>query len=163
MHRKVHLRPEEEEKLRCLDKTEVFFLPNLHAKCYLNENRAIVTSMNLHQYSETNNREMGVAILKSEECSVYDEIRAEADQIAEDAERYFMEQGPSASAEADLGFCVRCGRPVPLDPDKPLCRECYREWADWSNPDYEERFCHSCGDPIRTSVRRPLCDRCFKS
>jgi hypothetical protein len=31
---------------------------NLHAKCYLNEKEAIITSMNLYQFSQANNNEM---------------------------------------------------------------------------------------------------------
>ncbi len=33
---------------------------NLHAKCYLNEKAAIITSMNLYDFSQVNNNEMGV-------------------------------------------------------------------------------------------------------
>lgn len=34
--------------------------PNVHCKCYLNENYLLITSMNMYEYSEENNREMGV-------------------------------------------------------------------------------------------------------
>lgn len=38
---------------------------NLHAKCYLNENEAIITSMNLYEFSQMNNNEMGIHLTKS--------------------------------------------------------------------------------------------------
>ena len=41
---------------------ELRFCENLHAKCYFNENLMVLTSMNLHQFSQSNNREMGVLI-----------------------------------------------------------------------------------------------------
>jgi phosphatidylserine/phosphatidylglycerophosphate/cardiolipin synthase-like enzyme len=160
---KVEAKPDEEDKLRYLDRTEVYFLENLHAKCYLNENRAIVTSMNLHQFSEANNREMGIAVLRREDGPVYDEVKAEADQIARDAVVYFRDDQRAAASGDAPGYCVHCGRSIDFDPDKPLCRECYREWSRRSNSDYTEDYCHSCGDRARTSVRRPLCDECFRS
>ena len=51
---------------------------NNHAKCYLNEQRAIICSMNLYEYSEINNIEMGILITKKEDPvafrSLMDEI-----------------------------------------------------------------------------------------
>jgi acyl carrier protein len=41
-------------------KIEILFYENLHAKFYVNEKRLLVTSMNLHSFSESNNREIGV-------------------------------------------------------------------------------------------------------
>ena len=40
--------------------TSVFYLDQLHAKAYMNERGMIVTSMNLHSYSEINNWELGL-------------------------------------------------------------------------------------------------------
>ncbi len=37
-------------------------IENLHAKIYLNEHRCIVTSMNLYEYSQINNHEIGIEI-----------------------------------------------------------------------------------------------------
>ena len=46
--------------LQNLKNVKVFALDNLHAKCYLNEEMAILTSLNLYQYSQHNNIEMGI-------------------------------------------------------------------------------------------------------
>lgn len=35
-------------------------IKNLHAKCYVNENTSLITSMNLYDYSQINNHEIGV-------------------------------------------------------------------------------------------------------
>ena len=35
---------------------------NLHAKCYLNEKEALLTSMNLYEYSQEHNDEMGILV-----------------------------------------------------------------------------------------------------
>jgi hypothetical protein len=42
------------------DEIKIVFANNLHAKSYLNENHAIITSMNLYEYSMINNIEFGV-------------------------------------------------------------------------------------------------------
>jgi len=56
-------------------------LNSLHAKCYLNEKEAIVTSMNLYSFSQQNNDEMGILVKKAENPELYDEILREAMRI----------------------------------------------------------------------------------
>ena len=48
--------------LEGLTQIKTSFRRNLHAKCYLNENEALLTSMNLYEFSEKNNDEMGVLV-----------------------------------------------------------------------------------------------------
>ena len=51
---------------------------SLHAKCYLNKNEAIVTSMNLYSFSQQNNDEMGIYVTKEDDEDLYNDIRKEA-------------------------------------------------------------------------------------
>jgi len=37
-------------------------IKNLHAKCYMNERSALITSMNLYDYSQINNHELGIKL-----------------------------------------------------------------------------------------------------
>lgn len=53
----------------------------LHAKCYLNEKEAIVTSMNLYTYSQENNDEMGIYVTKDEDPDLYEAISNEARRL----------------------------------------------------------------------------------
>ena len=53
----------------------------LHAKCYLNENEAIVTSMNLYSFSQQNNDEMGIYITKEEDTDLYNDIYNEVQRL----------------------------------------------------------------------------------
>ena len=66
-----------------LDNKPVFtvFRDNLHAKCYMNGTHALVTSMNLYQYSQENNDEMGILVSAEEDSELYNSIRDEADRI----------------------------------------------------------------------------------
>ncbi len=65
---------EDMEFFQDLKIVKILALDNLHAKCYLNENSAIITSMNLYQFSERNNYEMGVKIEKNVEKEQYDQL-----------------------------------------------------------------------------------------
>jgi len=56
-------------------------LNSLHAKCYINESEAIVTSMNLYSFSQQNNDEMGILVKKNEDPELFNEIYNEAKRI----------------------------------------------------------------------------------
>ena len=54
---------------------------SLHAKCYLNENEAIVTSMNLYSFSQQNNDEMGIHVTKKNDVELYEDIFKEVQRL----------------------------------------------------------------------------------
>lgn len=54
---------------------------SLHAKCYLNENEAIVTSMNLYSFSQQNNDEMGIHVTKENDLDLYNDIYEEVQRL----------------------------------------------------------------------------------
>ena len=57
------------------------YCKNLHAKCYLNESLCIITSLNLYEFSQVNNNEMGVLIQRSEDTDLYRDAYEEAQRI----------------------------------------------------------------------------------
>tara|TARA_R110000782_G_scaffold237188_1_gene323312 strand:+ start:23390 stop:24262 length:873 start_codon:yes stop_codon:yes gene_type:complete len=69
VYREDKLTAKEREKLYALKNLNLFHHPNIHAKCYMNEFQVIITSMNMYEYSEKNNREMGILITNSEGLS----------------------------------------------------------------------------------------------
>lgn len=64
IYRENKLNDKVRERLSSLDNLNLLHHPNLHAKCYYNEKYLIIGSMNLYEYSEKNNREMGVLLHK---------------------------------------------------------------------------------------------------
>jgi phosphatidylserine/phosphatidylglycerophosphate/cardiolipin synthase-like enzyme len=54
---------------------------NLHAKCYINENEAIITSMNLYEFSQQNNNEMGIYICKAQDLDLYNATLDEVQRL----------------------------------------------------------------------------------
>lgn len=64
VYREESLKPAEKQKLKAIHNLNLLHHPNVHAKCYMNESHLLITSMNLYEYSELNNREMGILIEK---------------------------------------------------------------------------------------------------
>lgn len=64
-----------------LDYVRISFCKNLHAKCYLNEESCIVSSLNLYEFSQVNNNEMGILISKDEDAQVFKDAYEEAQRI----------------------------------------------------------------------------------
>lgn len=78
---KSELAPQEINWLRTLEFVRTSFCQNLHAKCYLNEREAIITSMNLYDFSQVNNNEMGVYIERDQEPELYKNTLEEAQRL----------------------------------------------------------------------------------
>ena len=78
---KSELQPQETEWLSGLTYIRTSFCKNLHAKCYMNENMCIVTSLNLYEFSQVNNNEMGILILRGEDGQLYKDAYEEAQRI----------------------------------------------------------------------------------
>ena len=78
---KNDLQPEEINWLKNLTFIRTSFCKNLHAKCYLNENECIITSLNLYEFSQVNNNEMGVLIYRNEDAKLYADTYEEAQRI----------------------------------------------------------------------------------
>ena len=78
---KSELHPSEKHQLDALSNLELLYLENLHAKCYLNENVLVVSSMNLYEFSERNNREMGIVLTRQDDGECFVDALAEAHSI----------------------------------------------------------------------------------
>lgn len=172
---KSELRPDEYEAFSKLKGLRLYYLENLHAKCYANEDVMIIGSMNMYEYSEKNNREMGVLLTRVGDSEAFEAaaveirsiVRAAVEQRrptrtkeAGDLIRRALET-VSRSSRLSIGMCIRCGTDIRLNPDRPLCGECYRIWAQWQDYGYPENFCHACGKETDTSMAKPLCYPCF--
>lgn len=78
---KSELQPAEINWLKELTFVRTSFCKNLHAKCYINEESCIITSLNLYEFSQVNNNEMGVHISRSDDAEMYKDTYEEAQRI----------------------------------------------------------------------------------
>ncbi len=87
---KQELNPNEMSFLQSLKYVRLYFSKNLHAKCYLNEHRMIIASMNLYEFSQQNNREMGILVDASAEGDkqVYEDAWKDIQSILHNAEDF---------------------------------------------------------------------------
>ena len=183
---KNELRPEENNWLRSMSWIRTGFLSDLHAKCYMNENEALVTSMNLYEYSQVNNYEMGISVSREEDLKLYEEIEKESERIlracdiitvtVDRVEKTPKESPPPPEPSAartrkeatpvlqapEKGFCIRCKADLPAKPTRPYCGRCFASWNKFKNKEFEEKRCHTCGNEHATTFLKPLCPDCYR-
>jgi RNA polymerase-binding transcription factor DksA len=179
---KNELQPEENNWLKGLVSVRSSFCENLHAKCYLNEKEAIVTSMNLYEFSQQNNHEMGILVTRDEDPELYNQIYEEAgrlirfsDEIRVSVEKVkpaseSVEKQKSSIPKIELvttssGHCIRCNGDIPFKLEAPYCRKCWSSWSkvDRKDEKHPEKFCHLCGKDAKTAFEKPKCYSCYKS
>lgn len=87
---KQELKPDEMKFLNGLRFVILRYHEDLHAKCYINDTKMIITSLNLYEFSMANNKEMGVLIDKNieEDVQLYEDAYNEVDYINETSERF---------------------------------------------------------------------------
>jgi len=156
----------------------VYFKEYLHAKFYYNEKELLVGSMNLSEASAKNNFELGVLFKGDEYTTVIKKVKEEAKEIISDATEwknlkkqkktsdfvFAAKAVPFVGKTKSKGTCIRCDMKIPLNPEKPLCVDCFHEWAEWENEDYIENFCHNCGkEKDDISFAKPECYPCYSS
>lgn len=65
------IKPEEMTAINKINRLEVFDLPNLHANCIYNEKTLVMTSLNLFDYSQINNRDIGALLTMDKDPAAF--------------------------------------------------------------------------------------------
>lgn len=177
IYRENKLRPDENNWLSNQIGVRTSICKNLHAKCYINEFEAIITSMNLYEFSQMNNNEMGIHVTKAQDEELYnsifaevqrlltisEEIRVTVQKVSPQETEKKIEKQPEVknqvvSKDKKMGFCIRTGVPIPFSQEKPLSYEAYKSWNKFGDPNFAEKFCHFSGEPSNgeTSVAKPI-------
>jgi hypothetical protein len=178
IHRHHELKEDELERILGISNSRLFHIDNLHSKCYLNETKILITSLNLYEYSEKNH-EMGIRISKDEEPSLYNEVAAEVfhyqqiatEIISKNSTKLKSQYGyqevtkvkftnTKSQIKEPPGYCIRCGCEIIFHPNFPLCSDCYDIWSRYGDTRYPENHCHSCRRQYRTTYGRPICNKC---
>lgn len=106
---KSELQPQEIEWLRGLTFIRTSFCKNLHAKCYMNEEMCIITSLNLYEFSQVNNNEMGILIQRSEDGQLYKDAYEEAQRIIRISDEVRISLERVTSSEPEPGMTQSAG------------------------------------------------------
>lgn len=159
--------------LKSLSYVRLYFYNNLHAKCYLNEKKMVISSMNLYEFSQVNNKEMGILIDRnnSDDRCVYEDAWKDIESLLNNAKTFHdSEKAPERKGESTLrkeippGYCVRTGVEIPFNIEKPLSYEAYKIWSKHADGDFAEKYCHFSGELSHgaTCVNKPILKKNWK-
>jgi phosphatidylserine/phosphatidylglycerophosphate/cardiolipin synthase-like enzyme len=175
VYRENKLHPDENNWLANQIGVRTSICKTLHAKCYLNDNEAIITSMNLYEFSQLNNNEMGIYITREADPELYkdtfDEVQrllTISEEIPVTVQKIDAKNGSKKttkeSANEGNGYCIRTGVTIPFDIKKPLSKEAYKKWNEYGDENYSEKYCHFSGEASNgeTSVKQPILKKNWK-
>src|SRR5690606_15013117 len=100
---KTELQPKMSDWLRTQDYVRLRYCKNLHAKCYINEESCIITSLNLYEFSQVNNNEMGVLITKEDDSQLFKDAYAECQSIIRVSDEVRITIEKTSDNQVDLG------------------------------------------------------------
>ena len=171
--REKNLEHAERDWLRSMPFMKVSYRENLHAKCYMNEHEALVTSMNLYGYSEVNNEEMGLLVSLKEDRRLYEQITDEVLRIVEGSRDAPIEEA-QAKTEHSVGSPLtrgmaqanRTSSVAPKDRNvtataKPQSRPSGKALSRPSAGVPSHGFCIRCKTEVPTDPSKPYCRRCY--
>lgn len=174
IYRESNLQIDEKNWLASQTGVRTLICKNLHAKCYINDGEAIITSMNLYEFSQVNNNEMGIYITREGDPDLYmstyeeverllaigNEVGGGQNETAKNSSRKILKVDSATRS----GFCIRTGVSVPFDLERPLSKEAHRKWSEFGDPDYPEKYCHFSGEQSNgeTSLRQPVLKKNWK-
>jgi len=178
---KQELNPNEMEFLRGLRFVILKYNEDLHAKCYVNDDKMIITSLNLYEFSMANNKEMGVLIDKNDPADVqlFEDAYKEVEYIKETSQRFELDtskkqtetktpktQSSSSQAKTQNGYCIMTGVEIPFNVEKPLSAESYNKFKEVINkdPNLPGKYCHFSGEPSNgeNSFEKPVLRKNWK-
>ena len=183
---KQELKPDEMKFLESLRFVILKYKDDLHAKCYLNDDSIIITSLNLYSFSMVNNKEMGVLIEKSNpnDTELFEDALKEVGFINDTSESFayktqnapittvnkpdnkakHYEKSNNKKSDKPVGYCIRTGVEIPFNIEKPMSYEAFKVWNQYGDPDYPEKFCHFSGESSNgeTSVNKPILRKNWK-
>ncbi|MEP6647533.1 MAG: phospholipase D family protein [Saprospiraceae bacterium] len=187
---KSDLTPEHLKFLTSLRSVYLKFHENLHAKCYINDTKLIITSLNFYEYSMINNKEIGVLYdtTNPADQEIYTKAFEHIKFIEENSNDKPFELAGTSTVQTDkkteapsqktfspkteikktaskpTGYCIRTAVEIPFNLTRPLSNEAYNSWSNYSNPEFAEKYCHFSGEPSygETCYSRPIMKKNWK-
>ena len=157
--------------LESLTHVGIGFCKGLHAKCYLNEREALLTSMNLYEFSQQNNYEMGILVSSRSETTLYGKIYDEAYKVLQ-ASTTVREPAPQSSTapspmKAVGSMLQRFGRALEQDRETTQTVEALENsQSDHLQSSHEapiEGFCIRCRVVIPANPDMPYCKSHYRT
>jgi HKD family nuclease len=136
---------------------------NLHSKCYLNEKEGLITSMNLHEHSQTHNWEMGIQFSRDQDSEIYNEVIKELTHLISQTQIITLQTKQAEVRDTAYKYTTKKTEPKlaykPTEaPNKSALLKIIEIVAG------EEGFCIRCGTGLKKfDLQKPYCDKCYAS
>lgn len=146
--------------LRELTSAKIRVCENLHAKCFLNESEGLITSMNLHEYSQTHNWEMGIRFTKADDPTIYsaayDEVQMIVKQSKDNPKIICASVASKSIKSTPKSTPQKTVRKPKMTPNKGLLGSIVDTVLG------QEAYCIRCGEPMdKFNTDKPLCNNCY--
>jgi hypothetical protein len=150
------------DQINQLKNAKLYFLDNLHAKCYFNENSMVITSLNLYDFSEQNNREMGILVTRQDDEVAFKDAREEAARIISLAT--YSNRNPQIN---ENHLKPQFNKPVVVKAktksiwDIDVSDIIPKLFGNSDGHNYSHGYCIGCKTNIERNEERPYCTECY--
>ncbi len=178
------LSKEDFEFLKQFPNVKICYEKNLHAKYYTSEDMSIITSMNLHQFSQNNNIEVGILMFPQGALKKLASVVTETENLDKDAWNYFhgvirnsetvFEKEPVYESKM-LGLHKEYTHSkITIDKSEQFFKnqpvDLTNKYVPYSNSETKRSgftkqmgYCIRTGDPIPFDLNMPMSEKAFKT
>jgi hypothetical protein len=144
-----------------LTNLKLYFCENLHTKCYLNEKEGLITSLNLHEYSQTHNWEMGIRFSSQNDRDIYSDVKKELVHLQSQCKPHTLKKKiPDIKQHEHKDYSHGTAQKPAYKPKEAPNKGLFNSIVD--SVMGEEAYCVRCGHSMsKYNLQKPLCDRCY--
>ena len=148
------------KQLEHLNNLQLIKLDNLHAKCFYNEQSMVITSLNLYDYSQQNNREMGIFLSLKEDRDVFNDAVKEAEFIIRSASQISSPSILGVAKPSTTSIKVKTTKRISRRKSKGLIESKIINVLNnvFGN---NQGHCIRCGKDMPFNKKSPYCHECF--
>ena len=144
-----------------LTNLKLYDCENLHSKCYLNEKEGLITSMNLHEHSQTHNWEMGIRFSSQNDRYIYSDVKKELSYLLSQCKLHTLNRKISDVKQSGYkDNANKIPQKVVYKPKEAPNKGLFTKMID--SVLGEEAYCIRCGHSMgKYNLEKPLCNNCF--
>lgn len=147
------------EQFKQLKNVKVNFLDNIHAKCYFNEQSMVISSLNLYDFSEQSNVEIGVLLTIQDDKLAFTEGLQEAKRIFDVIKQQSLTHTNGTNSNISIRNKVPA-KEAKEDIGSAILRTFSNILSDAIG--LKEGYCIGCQTRIEYGDKKPFCSECYK-
>ena len=151
-----------------LNNLKLYQCENLHTKCFINENVGIISTMNLHEHSQTHNWEMGIKFSRKDDPEIFADVTKELRTMGTQMKLQTLpkkivdpQQKNSADSVAHKSS-PKYQQKLAHKPSEPPNKSTLLKILDVVSG--ADAYCIRCGKGLKKfDLQKPYCDKCYAS